>query len=420
MAVRALARGVAVGAGLVGGAAAFAGVAATEDSTYTMLLDISERVKRIERNLGVKAGAREEAYGAGFPFFPEGTTSLLSKHLTVDIYEQLKDRVTPNGYTLERAIQSGVDNLDSGVGLYAGDEDAYTVFAPLFDALIEDYHGGYKPTDKHVSDMDASKLTGTVDPEGKYVLSTRIRVGRNIRGLGLSPGCTRAQRREVETLVTKGLAQLTGDLAGKYFPLRGMSEEDRKQLVADHFLFKKGDRFLESAGANRDWPESRGIFHNNEKTFLVWVNEEDQMRIISMQKGGDAKQVFERLARGIAAIEEQIKAAGREFSHNDHLGYIHSCPTNCGTGMRASVHAKLPNVGSHPNFKKWCASLRLQPRGIHGEHSESAGGIWDLSNKERLGKSEVELVQTMIDGVNVLIAAEKALADGTPLPSRLQ
>ena len=53
-------------------------------------------------------------------------------------------QVTPNGYTIERAIQSGVDNQDSGVGLYAGDEDCYTVFAPLYDAVIEDYHGGYK------------------------------------------------------------------------------------------------------------------------------------------------------------------------------------------------------------------------------------------------------------------------------------
>merc|ERR1712188_64316 len=115
------------------------------------------------------------------------------------------------------------------------------------------------------------------------------------------------------------MGNLKGDLSGKYYPLSGMSEENRKQLVADHFLFKKGDRFLESCGANRDWPESRGIFHNDEKTFLVWVNEEDQMRIISMQKGGAAKQVFERLSRGIAAIEEQVKAAGREYAYNDHL-----------------------------------------------------------------------------------------------------
>ena len=60
------------------------------------------------------------------------------------------------------------------------------------------------------------------------------------------------------------------------------SEEERKNLIADHFLFKEGDRFLEACGLNREWPDGRGIFHNNSKTFLVWVNEEDQLRIISM------------------------------------------------------------------------------------------------------------------------------------------
>eukprot|EP00051_Salpingoeca_urceolata_P035696 m.30963 g.30963 ORF g.30963 m.30963 type:complete len:426 (+) comp9601_c0_seq1:692-1969(+) len=391
--------------------------AAAEDTTYTTLLDIAERVKRIERNLGIKSTKSKEAYGAGFPGFLGSNKSLVAKHLTVDIYEELKDKVTPNGFTLERAIQSSVDNQDSGVGIYAGDEESYVVFAPIFDRVIEDYHGGYTATDRHVSDMDPSKVTGNADPSGDYVISTRIRVGRNISGLGLSPGITRAQRREVESIVVKGLAALEGDLKGTYYPLGSMSEADRKQLVADHFLFKKGDRFLESAGANRDWPESRGIFHNTEKTFLVWVNEEDQMRIISMQKGGDAKQVFERLARGISAIEKQINAAGYTFAHNDHLGYIHSCPTNCGTGMRASVHVKIPKTSAHADFKKWCAQLRLQPRGIHGEHSETTGGVYDISNKERLGKSEVQLVQTMIDGVGKLIAIEKALAAGKTPPS---
>ena len=71
-------------------------------------------------------------------------------------------------------------------------------------------------------------------------------------------------------------------MAGTYYSLNSMSEEDREQLVEDHFLFKQGDRFLEAAGLNRDWPEGRGIFHNNDKTFLVWINEEDQLRIISM------------------------------------------------------------------------------------------------------------------------------------------
>jgi arginine kinase len=58
-------------------------------------------------------------------------------------------------------------------------------------------------------------------------------------------------------------------------------------LIEDHFLFKEGDRFLEAAGLNRDWPEGRGIYYNKEITFLVSINEEDQLRIISMQKGSD-------------------------------------------------------------------------------------------------------------------------------------
>ena len=75
---------------------------------------------------------------------------------------------------------------------------------------------------------------------------------------------------------------MEGELAGTYYALNQMSEEDRKLLIEHHFLFKEGDRFLESCGLNRDWPEGRGIFHNIDKTFLVWINEEDQLRIISM------------------------------------------------------------------------------------------------------------------------------------------
>lgn len=102
-------------------------------------------------------------------------------------------------------------------------------------------------------------------------------------------------------------------------------------------MFKEGDRFLESCGLNRDWPSGRGIYHNNEKTFLVWVNEEDQLRIISMQKGGDILAVFRRLSMAATEIEKVAK-----FARDDHLGYITSCPTNLGTALRASVHIKLP------------------------------------------------------------------------------
>ena len=77
------------------------------------------------------------------------------------------------------------------------------------------------------------------------------------------------------------------------------------------------------------------------------------------------------------------------------------------------VHVQLPNLIKHPNYAELCDQYRLQSRGIHGEHSESEGGVVvDLSNKERLGKSEVQLVQTMIDGVSAMIALEKKLEAG--------
>ena len=76
----------------------------------------------------------------------------------------------------------------------------------------------------------------------------------------------------------------------------------------------------------------------------MWqVNEEDQLRIISMQQGGDVKGVFERLSRGIQTVGDSVKAeSGKEFMLDPKYGYLHSCPTNLGTGMRASVHVDLP------------------------------------------------------------------------------
>ena len=340
-----------------------------------------------------------------FPIFPKDCTSQLCRHLTKEVYEALKDEVTRNGFTLAQAINSGVVNSDSGIGVYAGDAESYTLFAPLFDPIIEEYHG-FSKEDKHKSNLNSDDLNApNPDAEGDYIVSTRIRVGRNIDGLPLGPAISREQRNEVERQVSEVLNGLEGKLAGTYYPLQGMSEADSAQLIADHFLFKAGDRFLEAAGLNRNWPEGRGIYHNDEKSFLVWVNEEDQLRIISMQMGGDIKEVFTRLSTAIGEIEKKVA-----FSYTDHLGYLTSCPTNLGTAMRASVHIKLPKLAADmETFQKIADTYHLQIRGIHGEHSESEGGVYDISNRRRLGVTEVECVQDMYDGVVALIAKEKTL-----------
>merc|ERR1711998_512340 len=139
--------------------------------------------------------------------------------------------------------------------------------------------------------------------------------------------------------VVKACQTFEGDLKGTFYPLEGMSKEDQTQLINDHFLFKEGDRYLAASNLNRDWPSGRGIFHNDAKTFLIWVNEEDQLRIISMQPGAGIAEVFGRLCRAATEIEKICA-----FSHDDHLGYITSCPTNLGTALRASVHINLPKL----------------------------------------------------------------------------
>ena len=127
-----------------------------------------------------------------------------------------------------------------------------------------------------------------------------------------------------------------------------------------------------------------------------------------MQPGADIGEVFSRLARAANHIETVAR-----FAHDDHLGYITSCPTNLGTALRASVHIALPNLGARmEEFEKIADQYHVQIRGIHGEHSESADHVYDISNKRRLGRSEVDLVQDMYNGVKAMIAKEKELGGG--------
>jgi protein-arginine kinase len=332
--------------------------------------------------------------------------SLVKKYLTKEVVDQLKDKKTKLGATLLDVIQSGVANLDSGVGVYAPDAEAYTLFAPLFNPVIEDYHNGFGPNQKQPQiDLGEGKthLFPDLDPEKKFINSTRIRCGRSLEGYPFNPCLTEANYLEMEGKVKKIFETINDpELQGTYYPLKGMTKEVQNQLIADHFLFKEGDRFLQAANACRYWPSGRGIFHNNAKTFLVWVNEEDHLRIISMQNGGNVGQVLERLIKGVKIIQSQAP-----FSRDDRLGWLTFCPSNLGTTVRASVHIKLPKISAKPEFKKICDDLKLQIRGIHGEHSESAGGVYDISNKARLGLTEVEAVKQMYDGVKHLIELEK-------------
>ena len=93
------------------------------------------------------------------------------------------------------------------------------------------------------------------------------------------------------------------------------------------------------------------------------------------------------------------------------LGFLGTCPSNLGTGLRASVMIKIPELNKDPHaLEEVCAAFDLQPRGSSGEHTAAVGGKWDISNKQRIGLPEVQLVQKMIDGVTKIIEIEETLA----------
>ncbi|XP_069371058.1 creatine kinase B-type-like [Paralichthys olivaceus] len=341
----------------------------------------------------------------------------MAKVLTPEMYANLRDKETPSGFTLDDVIQTGIDNpghpFIMTVGCVAGDEETYEVFQDLMDPVIEDRHGGYKPSDKHKTDLNSENLQGGDDLDPNYVLSSRVRTGRSIRGFCLPPHCSRGERRAIENLSIESLDILDGELKGKYYALKNMTEEEQQQLIDDHFLFDKPvSPLLLASGMARDWPDGRGIWHNDNKTFLVWVNEEDHLRVISMQKGGNMREVFTRFCTGLTKIEDLFKERGHEFMWNEHLGYVLTCPSNLGTGLRAGVHVKLPNLSKSDKFADILERLRLQKRGTGGVDTAAVGGVFDISNADRLGFSEVELVQMVVDGINLLVDMEKRLEAG--------
>merc|ERR1719440_1912814 len=199
-----------------------------------------------------------------------------------------------------------------------------------------------------------------------------------------------------------------------------MDEKKEEDLRSKGNLFQEPDStLLLSSGCGRHWPDARGVFHNDARNFFVWVNEEDHMRIISMEKGDNVRAIFNRFSNATREIQSVLKNEGYDFMHNEHLGYILTCPSNLGTGLRAGAMVKVPKLSARPDFKDTLKKMRLQARGTAGVDSASTGGTWDISNADRLGKSETTLVNIFIEGVAQMIKWEQKLEKGQSIEEEL-
>merc|ERR1712072_1062426 len=146
----------------------------------------------------------------------------------------------------------------------------------------------------------------------------------------------------------------------------------------------------------------------------------DHLRIVSMQGSRDkptveGKQIKEVTARFMRACEEVakvLKAEGSDFMHNDHLGWVLTCPSNLGTGLRAGTMVTLNKMSARADWKALLGKMGLQARGTGGVDSASTGGTWDISNADRIGKGEVPLCNILIEGAAKLVKWEHDLEEG--------
>lgn len=196
--------------------------------------------------------------------------------------------------------------------------------------------------------------------------------------------------------------------------LMEMSNNQHEDLVKRQLLFTNPDEFAISAGIGRDWPDGRGIYCDSWDDLphiMMWVNAQDHLWIISNAKGGDVQGVFTRLSMAVRSLEKSLNDRGHTFVEDPNLGFLNTSPVDIGTALRASLYVKLVRLGQKPGFDELVRRLRLEARPLKYQ-SQSYTGMFDIANLEALGKTEVDLINLMIEGVGILIDLEKRLESG--------
>lgn len=219
-------------------------------------------------------------------------------------------------------------------------------------------------------------------PQSEIVISSRVRLARNLAGFPFVGRANQAQRHEIldhcRSEVMRG--QLGDGLL--WVDLAKSTPLDRQLLVERHLISRQ------HANAGDDLPRSVAI--GADETFAIMVNEEDHLRIQVLRSGMQLAEAFEQTSQIDDLLEEHM-----DFAYSPRFGYLTACPTNVGTGIRVSVMLHLPALrltGEIEKVRRAARDMRLAVRGLFGEGSDALGDLYQVSNQTTLGRSEQELL----------------------------
>ncbi len=248
-------------------------------------------------------------------------------------------------------------------------------------------------------------LTGD-GPEAEIVFSSRLRLARNLQGHNFSRRLTPDGRRRLSGEIVGGVRRVEAVRDPLVFRLEDLEPLDRLFLLERHLISRELS------------PEGQGaVIVGADEVVSLMINEEDHLRVQVIRSGLSLEQSWEEIDRVDSLLERELS-----FETADDLGYLTACPSNVGTGMRASVMMHLPGLVLQRQIGKIIQALGklgLAARGLYGEGSPASGNIFQVSNQATLGKSEREIVRDLDRIVKKIIVHERTsrrqLLDRRPL-----
>ena len=232
-------------------------------------------------------------------------------------------------------------------------------------------------------------------PESDIVISSRIRLARNLADFQFVRQCDNKDRAAIQRALCAAVEDEKELANVSYIDVNGLPTVDRQFLVERQLISREL--------ADADGP--RGVAINDGEKFSLMINEEDHLRIQVMNSGLDLDSAWEQINRIDDLIEKHVT-----YAFHDSLGYLTACPTNVGTGMRVSVMLHLPALVITRQIEKVFRSLQkisLAVRGLYGEGSQAMGDFYQISNQITLGRSEDELISQVAEVVPAMIDYER-------------